>query len=302
MSETVTISVSGALCWNSLPNFLGQLEPLRADPPKEVRLDLSAMTYCWPVGVAALAASVFWLRQLGVPRIQALPPREADTERYLTRIDFYRVLNAPERMKFNRFDSSGRFVEVTQLTRVEDCNEVVAKVEAVFEQKMQLTKETKNALDFVVAELLENIFHHAESPVGGFLCCQAYPYSLELAIVDLGRGIERALADNPAASAVVREKGPLTAALEPRVTGRPQFNTGFGLFWTSQLIKANCGELGIQSHGHRLLQHGNMPVETADGFWPGTAIHLSFKRNKTMDIVQIFKRLAPPEKGFEFIG
>jgi len=302
MPETVTITISGALSWNSLPTFLSQLEPLRAAPPEEVLLDLSTMTYCWPVGVATLAAAVFWLRQTGVSRIRALPPRNVDAERYLTRIDFYRVLNAPERMKFNRFDSSGRFVEVTQLTNVEDCNAVVAKVEAVFGQKMRLTKETKDALDFVVAELLENIFHHAESPAGGFLCCQAYPHSLELAIVDLGRGIERALTDNPAALTVAREKGPLTAALEPRVTGRPQFNTGFGLFWTSQLIKENRGVLGIQSHGRKLLQSGGRIVETADGFWPGTAIHLSFKRDKTMDIVQIFKRLAPPEKDFEFIG
>jgi anti-sigma regulatory factor (Ser/Thr protein kinase) len=252
------------------------------------------------VGVATLVASVVWLRRLGLTRICAQRPRDHNAEQYLTRIDFYRVLNAPEQLRFNRHDSSGRFVEVTQLIRVEDCNEVAGKVEAVLANRMHLNDETVATLDFIIPELLENIFNHACSPAGGFLCCQAYPYSLQLAIVDLGRGIEASLAENPSVAAVVREKGPLTAALEARVSRVPE--RGFGLFWTSQLIKENTGELGIQSCRRRLHLHGGRTVETTESFWPGTAIHLSFKRDKPMDIVRIFNRLAPPEKDFEFIG
>ena len=302
MPEAATIAIQGPLSWTTLPSYLRQLEPLTARTPKEVTLDLSAMNYCWPIGVATLAGLIFWLRDYGVKKISACRPTDKKVEQYLERVNFYRVLNAPEILRFNRNDASGRFVELTQLTSVKDCQGIAKKVEEVFAQQMTLADETKNALDFVVDELAENVFHHAKSAVGGFLCCQAYPYSLEVAIVDLGRGIEKALADNPAISATVEQKGALRAALEPKVTGRPKRNTGMGLFWTSKLIEGNGGELGIQSYRRRLSQNAATVQEGAEAFWPGTAIHLSFHRGKPMDIVRIYNRYAPPEKGFDFIG
>jgi anti-sigma regulatory factor (Ser/Thr protein kinase) len=301
MADPMTLTVSGALGWQTLPDFLRQLESVKRDAPTKVTMDLSAMNYCWPIGVAILVGTVLWLRRAGVePSVRR--PATVEVEQYLTRIDFYRVLNAPDKMKFNRLDGGGRFVEVTQLASEQDCAAVAKSVEAVFEGNMRLSNETRNALDFVVTELSENIFQHAQSAEGGILCCQSYPDSLQLALVDLGRGVEQALSDNPVNLNVVRQKGPLHAAIEPRVTGKPALHTGFGLFWTSELVKENGGEFGIQSHDRRLSQKSEFIQEQAQGFWPGTAIHLSFKREKPLDIVKVFQRLAPPEKDFEFIG
>jgi hypothetical protein len=161
-------------------------------------------------------------------------------------------------------------IEITRITREEDCQTISEKVEQVFSRNMNLTKETKNALDFVVTEMGEHIFHHAQHESGGFMCCQSYPYTLELAYVDIGRGIERALADNPATYAIVAEMGLLKAALQPKITGRPGKKSGFGLFWTSKLIEQNSGTLGIQSHQHRLTQRSSVIQTDERYFWPGT--------------------------------
>ena len=55
-------------------------------------------------------------------------------------------------------------------------------------------------LNFVITEILENIFNHASSSIGGLICCQTYPKKklVRIGITDLGIGIERSLRANPA--------------------------------------------------------------------------------------------------------
>ncbi|MBI5688304.1 MAG: STAS domain-containing protein [Verrucomicrobia bacterium] len=290
MPKTATIVISGSLDWSNLPKLLRQLEPLANEQAGSVILDLSDVAWCCPIGVATLAASVYWLAKRGF-KLRGLRPTRSDIERYLERIDFYRVLKAPDQFVFNRYDSSGRFVELIHLTRIEDCMDVVRRVNEVLWSQLNLSDRTMNALDTVVGELTENIFHHAQSAAGGFLCCQSYATDIQLAFVDLGRGIERALAENPEMVLAMQQNGVLQTALQAGTTGRPTHNAGYGLFLTSELIKDNRGLLGIQSYDRRLFQHGHVKIEKVVSNWPGTAIHLKFLRNRPLDILEVYKRL-----------
>lgn len=123
---------------------------------------------------------------------------------------------------------------------------------------------------------------------------------IRVAIVDLGVGIESALRENPANDEILADTPPLLAAIHSKVTGRPGFNSGLGLFWSSKIIEANEGRLGIHSGSQRLDQTASVTVSDSS-WWPGTVVHLKFNTNRPLNHAAIFDRYAPEENDFAFL-
>ncbi len=195
-----------------------------------------------------------------------------------------------------------------ELIRLTGREEVVAATTAVcdvFEQSLGLDPTARRVIDNVLSEITENVFHHAHSPTGAYLCCQGYQDRLTATIVDLGDGIGRRLTDTPALKQKIEfHGGPLQAAIAAGVTSRPAHNSGYGLAITSQMILQNHGTLQIHSQRDRLIQHGeSIREETVESRWPGTVINIVVDRSRPLDMKAIYEAAWPTETndGIDFL-
>ena len=90
-------------------------------------------------------------------------------------------------------------------------------------------------------------------------------------------------------------------AVQPRVTGRPDHNTGEGLFFSLEFIKANMGDACIYSQDGALWAQGGKVWSQSVSYWPGTLVALSFRTDRPVDTRAIFSQYAPPENDFEWL-
>jgi hypothetical protein len=90
----------------------------------------------------------------------------------------------------------------------------------------------------------------------------------------------------------------IALAVQPRVTGRPDHNTGEGLFFSLEFIKANGGKACIYSQeGALWVDKGEVKAQ-ATPLWPGTGVALRFHTDRPVDTEAIFNQYAPPEEDF----
>lgn len=290
--KSAVFKVTGSLNFGTIEDLGLGIKTFIGEAAKFIVLDLKDVNFCKPSGIAALAATIEFLRMRGHVLQDVIRPRRSDVDQYLSRIDLYKALNSPDEISFKRHDSSGRFVELTTLPSMAECQEAAAKVVNVCGEQLRLPVNSRKGIEFVVAEITENIFHHSNSAVG-YLCCQCYRDHIAIAIVDLGIGIEAAMNLNPVLRPLISEKGALQAAIEPKATGRPAFNSGWGLFWTSKFVEQNRGVLGLYSHDLRLMQQGKFIRHSSTPTWPGTIVHLLLNRNNELNIQPLLDKYSP---------
>lgn len=297
-----TISISDTLSWETL----NQLDPLLSVQSRQpLTIDLSSLSFCTPMGAASLASLITYLTFEKKCSIQLRRPTQPDVHQYLDRINFYYWFQIETGLSYLKHEASGKFVELAFLRNEQDCPDISTKVCNVLSQQMSIDENTRSSLDFVISEISENIFHHSQSQYGGFICCQSYPKNNEIhiAIVDLGRGIEASLKDNPNNLPQFSNRSPLEISIQPRATGRPDHNSGWGLCWTSDLASLNQGTLGILSINHKLVQKGDSPPDTNQQLldWPGTLIHLVFRTNGELDISKAYAKHFQEEDDIDIL-
>jgi hypothetical protein len=206
---------------------------------------------------------------------------------------FQPCLEGQHLLDIRRFSSAGRFLELAQLTSSEECSAAAEKVAQVFQRNFGMSDVETRMVNFVITEILENIFNHAFSSIGGLICCQTYPNKSSRALVSLILvGIERSLRANPDNLERLKHANPIEVAVGKKVTGRPAKFGGYGLFLTSKIIEENEGVFGIRSR-----QHGwtKIPGRIQRKFgldWPGTALNLFFRTNKPITVAKFFEELT----------
>ena len=300
--ELKEIRLRGNLHWGTFERILSEAGHFIGSGARSFRLNLRDVTFVKPIAAAGLAALAISLKEKGFGFAGVEIPASRDAHSYLSRIDFYKAVRAAEDINMARHSAHGRFVELNALADISECGELAGRIVEVVRTQIDLDERAQNAVEFVLAEITENIFHHARSAAGGFVCCQSYRDHLAIAVVDLGVGIQASLGQNPNVVEMVQQRGPLLAAIQPKMTGRPAFNSGLGLFWTSELVKACGGVLGIHSWDNRLSLYGENVQQCRAIPWPGTAIHLLLRKNNKLNVKEIFERFAPESSNFEFLG
>jgi hypothetical protein len=162
-----------------------------------------------------------------------------------------------------------------------------------------------HAVRYALAEVIDNVFHHARSPVNAIVCAQTYPQlnQLELAIVGAGRGIPASLADNPDLRGRFHTASQaIQLAVQPKVTSRPDRNASEGLFFTTEFLRANGGAGCIYSLDGLLEYREGRPQAFDDvPRWPGTIVALRFDTRRPVDVPAIFNRHAPPADDFAWL-
>lgn len=275
----------------------------------EVTIDLAAVEGIFATGLVTLTAIA---KYIGLyPQCQrsyVTRPKSEDVHGYMTRMGLYRQIGLEAIYPYRERDPAGRFHELVEITDIETVNDTSnALADIVRRQNPSLSLHGVNSIRYALSELIENVFHHAQSPINAIVCAQAHPKqrSIELAIVDCGRGFRRSLDDNPQyRGRYATSSDAISLALEPSVTRNPEYNSGEGLYFTSELVKHNRGDMVICSEdGLYRIRKGVEEIEQmcytgSIVTWPGTIAAIRLFLNNPMDMTSIYNQLAPPDNDF----
>jgi anti-sigma regulatory factor (Ser/Thr protein kinase)/anti-anti-sigma regulatory factor len=304
-SQPVILTLAGAFDFEALPSFTQSLHRVSTGESRRFILDLSNLGFCEPVALTCLAAGVHYLTLREQECVEVTRPVSNEVNGYLERLGLFEMIGEKKLYPFQQHSPEGRFLELTRITSRAQVSPATSAMCEVFANGFELEETSRTALDTILSELVENVFHHAQSPTGAYLCCQRYSDRISASIVDLGEGIRVRLSDTETLRKdVQRIGGPLRAAITPRITSRPSHNSGYGLALTSGLAGQNRGRLQIYSQTDRLVQTGQEIVESImPERWPGTVITIDFFRGQPLDLSRLYKEIWPqaPEEDFDFL-
>jgi hypothetical protein len=271
--DELTVALGDELSMKETPRIVSGLESIW-DPFSQyesVHFDLSQSTFVWPSAVTLLTTAIIRLHQEGFS-IRITRPESHDVDDYLNRIDFYDLAGMDIAYPWQRHNAAGRFREVVQVQSEDEGEEVVGEVLAILDRNVEGIAGVYDAVQHAFLEIVSNVFHHAQSPTHAVICAQSYTRQdcVELAVVDSGRGIPASLGQNPELSDKFNNAvQAIELAVQPRTTGRPEYNSGEGLFFSLEFIKSNGGKACIYSQDGALwVEEGETTAETAS-FWPG---------------------------------
>ncbi|MEZ0343326.1 MAG: hypothetical protein ABWJ99_00755 [Caldimicrobium sp.] len=159
---------------------------------------------------------------------------------------------------------------------------------------------TLRDLSYTFSELMENVFHHAQSQEGLFIHAQKYDHLgfLEVAIIDLGIGIEKSLKENPVFSNL-DDMSAFIKAFEIGVTRNPMGNAGEGLTSIKWWIESNFDAEGVIISNKYMwfkILTSNKSVANFNErpfiVWPGTLIWLKIPREPKKSLLDIWESLG----------
>lgn len=310
MSERLQtrVALAGDLGFSNLPAWLAQWQGViqAHNEGRKIRLsvDLKNVSFVTPASAVSLAALLGLLRSTRAfeGEVEVIPPISAEVHQWMARLDFYELVNINTDYPFNRWSARGRFQEVVLVRNDRQGDEVSQDFGVILEAQTSLSSEVRSHMQTLFAEVLDNVFHHAQSPLGAVVCAQTYPQRryIEFAIADVGRGIAASLADNPehrAISAVPVEA--IQLALKPGVTRRPSWNRGWGLSWLARAIEKNGGRLLIYSHD-AVVQVGAVErVATSVPLWPGTIVTWQVSMDRPLQLKEVMDEFDPPDSSLD---
>lgn len=217
------------------------------------------------------------------------PSRQEVTE-YLD----YMCLNRPINDKYSK---SG-YIPCFQVQDEKEVWSITKKFLYFFDDFVD--QHNKMNLSYVISELMENVFHHANSSVGVLVHAQKYPKQnyLEIAILDDGVGIDKSLKENQQ----YRNLSDFEAfkkAFELSVTRNPLTNAGEGLSSVKLWIEYNELAEGVVISNEFIWFKIVAPEGIACNFhqmehlvWPGTLIWLRIPRKPENHLEDIWNLLG----------
>jgi hypothetical protein len=266
----------------------------------KLELNLTNLNFIYPSALTVLSTFMFNVGRFGIP-LTIYRPKNDDVHNYLTRMDFYEIVNIQIDFPWNQYGSQGRFREVIKLNNEREGDQVVSELINILDHQMDIAG-IHNAINHSFVEIVNNVFHHAQSPTNAIICAQSYNKKrwVEISVVDSGIGIPTSLKANPKIQFSSSQEA-IEQATKPRVTGKPGKNTGEGLFWSLEFLKRNGGNGWIYSHdGAARIVNGNVNYGQYTP-WLGTIVAMRFNMDNPINTEIIFNQFAPPENDFEWL-
>lgn len=176
---------------------------------------------------------------------------------FLQRMDFFRTIGVQIREPFRRYEPSGRFVPVRQVSASREVYEASAEI---VETLRIDDREAANVLRHCIGEVIDNVFVHANSPTNATICAQHFPNACltQVGIVDTGIGFRASFAASPVYKAMnLTDRDSITLGLAPYITSKPYVGgmyessgygrLGVGLFIVANVLKEIGGRIQITS-------------------------------------------------------
>ncbi|OWY73077.1 hypothetical protein B7486_01650 [cyanobacterium TDX16] len=278
---------------------------------KQAPVDLEVVFNCDHVEIHGLALIASWCAKFAA-KVNLRAPRSR-VRAYLEQTGYQRVLEDCVTLNAPSYDSI-HHVALTLVHRQhpEIADTIPERLVDLFDSKIGLHENQKIPLSIMFAELIENVYRHAQSNSPAYVMAQAYPKSnaLHVVVADTGIGIFASFRESN--SAEVREKTTsevraLEIATEKYVTSKTSRHQGYGLYIVRRLAELNGGQLRLMSgQTTRFIRSRRRPLGgsrveysmTDNQKWGGTAVSLMFNLNSELPIDRIWHELGP-ESGFE---
>ena len=211
------------------------------------------------------------------------PGTHVDT--YISRVDFYNLLEIKNTEYFNRRNEAGKFTTIKNIN--EQNYSIVDEIMDILETHDCVSDEIYYSMDWSFNELLDNIFIHSDSISGGFLIAQSYEDEVEFCLVDNGIGIENSLRKNEDFMNL-DNLGCLIKSTEKEITAGT--GQGNGLYITRRFIEKNQGQMHIYSNnGHIFINGEGLSSRILSYGWDGTIIKLKVNKKVDIDIYDVFE-------------
>lgn len=251
---------------------------LLADPPEELVIDLSAVTFTDSFGVTYLAACVHRTLEHGA-KVRIRPPRAPAVNRYLRDVGFYESFGIDEHFPA-RSPLSAHRVDLVHIRALEPM--FIDKLLTFLEALQPFEPGLRPSMRLSLMELVQNFAEHSGSPAGAWACGQVHPYSKEtraprvtLCLLDLGHGIPDKLRTVEKYRRFSDTKL-VELATEEGVSSVDE-SRGKGLSTIRRFARANGGVMTIVAGEARVRFRADRRPEgfVLDECFPGTAVFLS---------------------------
>lgn len=244
------------------------------DSEEPLILDFSFCSFL-SAEATALLASIFLDRQKSGFQTQIDPfSVQAEVRRYLNRVGFFSICGLEEGYTYPASSLplfTTEALEKDQVLRYID-REIMGRHEMPTMTE-PLSKEIRRAF----FEVIGNVFHHSESPVGAIVCGQIYPNANKIQITFLDRGVGLAAKVRSCVSSIRDDGEAIQWALKrgtSTLASRTQ-SRGLGLYLLREFIRANEGEFRIYANGAFLEEtQGNANPGLMDPPLRGTLVDL----------------------------
>ncbi|HHV16104.1 MAG TPA: sensor histidine kinase [Gelria sp.] len=277
----------------SLPNFIdNQFFKLAPNELERIMFDFSKVRFATPIGLIATVAMMKYCKFNNVAKEYYLREGKSPICSYLERMDFYKHFSI-QKPRGQRADKENSMLEIQAIDGTVPNHIITKRLLGIIEKQVSLSEGMYASIGWAIGETIDNIEHHSQSKINGYVCAQTYDDSLEIGIVDCGIGIREALWSNDIYKNIISHDEAIKVATGKKVTGKPgqeSGHSGIGLFVTKSILQHNQGTLLIIS-GDSLVQFGASGVKVTEvGYWQGTLVGLQFNLkmpvNLSKDILQ----------------
>jgi hypothetical protein len=285
---------------------------LTAGSSKPVILDMMNITWIEALPIAIMASFLLHHQRAKCQNENGvLLPRKRE---FLQRMDFFRTVGVVDlEEKFERRDSTGRFVPCQEILAAANVHTIAAEIVSTLNVK---SVHAARVLRHCVGEVIDNVFVHARSPTNAIVCAQHFPNAekTQVGIVDTGLGFRGSFNASPKyAGYALSHRDAVTLGLAPYVTSKPYESygpyasgygrLGVGLFIVSYVLARIGGQFLLSSGDalHRRTPRGERWQPTTP--WAGAIIgfevpdHPLVPYEKAIDEARSLARQEADERG-----
>src|SRR3989344_1494659 len=277
----------------NMDTFIRSYSPL-SDNSLEITFNKSWMSV-HPLVLSMTAALALQIKQNG-GKIDAETP-EATSKHYLDRMGLFKFLGIPS-LSIREHEPAGRFIAITQITDTPALTKFITDMIPL----LHTDRDQSMPIEYVISELVRNVFEHAQTNVGAIVCAQFFKKTnrVSIGVADAGVGIRRTIQVSHHAP---DDASAIKLALTPGITGSTkqvggtEANAGAGLFFIKSIAKVNRDYFLIYSGNamYKLLKtpagkairlYAN-PMEDRYSMhadfpsWHGTAVGIDISVDKT---------------------
>jgi anti-sigma regulatory factor (Ser/Thr protein kinase) len=214
-------------------------------------------------------------------------------------MDVFQKLHLTYNESFKRHSSHGKLLEVSSLESEDKCEVIARTIGDIFLERCDLIKKQKDAIETAVAEVTQNIFHHAESLIDGMIAAQYYPLDkfLRIAILDSGIGIPASFGKMYQNTKFLNKpEEALLESIRYKTTSRPANNSGYGLYVTTEILRRSNGGFSIYCGENKMIgSNGKIWFEKVPS-WHGTIVNLGFHTDLPFNVTEIYNEMSAQDE------
>ncbi|MBU2476361.1 hypothetical protein KKG83_02725 [Candidatus Micrarchaeota archaeon] len=234
----------------NMQGFIKKLE-LEDDSKLEVSFNKQWMSL-HPMALAMVASLGLKMNHEGKPiHCEEI---EAKSKPYFARMGLLSYLSSAQEIQIRKHEESGRFIPLRTIKNNDDLKKLLEDINPIFHGK----EEQVETVNYVLSELIRNVFEHSLSNIGAVVCVQNFkaskknekPNRISIGVADTGIGIKKSLSESYPTN---NDLEAIKLALTPGVTGRTRIpggteqNAGAGLFFIKSIAKVNGNFFDVYS-------------------------------------------------------